>query len=463
MREVAGLGQFASIAEPSIKKELPAITQMLVGQDEGDPYVRPKGDKAAIDAAWLEWDGTLEWLRVLFELPEGGSFQSSFEGLLTPREVLALPGMTKKLRYIGGDAAGKDDELTEPRIFAMDFGNRTYIMIETEKLLGPLRGLPTKTWEGEAEIIAVGELLVIVVLAAQNGPDWEEQLIFGLTDNDNVKDWIKKRKAKNAVARHLLRALALMEARWKFRLLVFYIRTYHNELADYGTRAAKEAVRRRFSIVGWKEINPPDDWDKIIWEAGKHLMKIPGDEEGGKTAWQVKTGSEGATPMCKAVDASGLVMLEVGSISAPFARAWKALGGKCWIGQWSTQPAWLKQAQDFSIRRTKWTPWTRSPGSAHRCRKILQAPSCEMSRRPSRWANPRASCLTHPEGSTKKRFAKPWKRLATTSWSRTRKSAALTSVTPLREAGGSLQQWRRRRADGILPWQSEDPTWRQEE
>ena len=53
--------------------------------------------------------------------------------------------------------------------------------------------------------------------------------------------------------------------------------------------------------------------------------------------------------MCKAVDASGLAMLEVGSISAAFARAWKALGGKCWIGQWSTQPAWFKQAQDFSM------------------------------------------------------------------------------------------------------------------
>ena len=95
--------------------------------------------------------------------------------------------MASKLRYIGGDAADKDDEFTEPRIFAMDSGNRTYIMIETEKLLGPSRDLPTKSWEGEEEIIAVGELLVIVVLAASNGSQWERQLIFSITDNDKVK------------------------------------------------------------------------------------------------------------------------------------------------------------------------------------------------------------------------------------------------------------------------------------
>ena len=49
-------------------------------------------------AAWDDWDLTLEWMRVRFEMPVEGNFETSFVGLLAVREALALPGAVDKLR-----------------------------------------------------------------------------------------------------------------------------------------------------------------------------------------------------------------------------------------------------------------------------------------------------------------------------------------------------------------------------
>eukprot|EP00959_Pyramimonas_sp_CCMP1952_P358929 7515694-Pyramimonas_sp.AAC.1 len=77
---------------------------MLSG-DPGQAYVQPPGDPEQVEAAWGDWHQTLDWLRVCFEMPVEGNFETSFEGLLGLREALALPGAFGRLRWLGGDAA----------------------------------------------------------------------------------------------------------------------------------------------------------------------------------------------------------------------------------------------------------------------------------------------------------------------------------------------------------------------
>ena len=53
--------------------------------------------------------------------------------------------------------------------------------------------------------------------AAVRGKFWENVVYF-VTDNANVLVWIRKRRPKNALARHLVRLLVRLEARYDFRL-----------------------------------------------------------------------------------------------------------------------------------------------------------------------------------------------------------------------------------------------------
>ena len=76
----------------------------MLGGDAGQAYVSPAGDPAQVEAAWEDFDQTLEWMRVIFEMPLEGNFESSFVGLLSVREALALPGALERVHWLGGDA-----------------------------------------------------------------------------------------------------------------------------------------------------------------------------------------------------------------------------------------------------------------------------------------------------------------------------------------------------------------------
>ena len=56
--------------------------------------------------AWDEFDGAIEMLRIMFDVPEAWSstFESRFKQALAPRVRLALPGVAQRTRWTGGDA-----------------------------------------------------------------------------------------------------------------------------------------------------------------------------------------------------------------------------------------------------------------------------------------------------------------------------------------------------------------------
>ena len=62
--------------------------------------------------------------------------------------------------------------------------------------------------EEEDVIIAIGELLCFLVLAASRKQDWSEKLVVYVTDNSNTESWLEKRVARNQLARYGLRLLA---------------------------------------------------------------------------------------------------------------------------------------------------------------------------------------------------------------------------------------------------------------
>eukprot|EP00972_Heterocapsa_arctica_P069511 10270077-Heterocapsa_arctica.AAC.1 len=99
-------------------------------------------------------------------------------------------------------------------------------------------------------MIALLEMLAYVVLAAVRGAAWKGLLVIYVTDNQNAKSWLVKRRAGHPVARHLLRILARIEAHYSFRTEGLFVRTYHNTTADWTTREMKKLVETELVARG---------------------------------------------------------------------------------------------------------------------------------------------------------------------------------------------------------------------
>ena len=99
-------------------------------------------------------------VRVLVTRPETweATFTVGLEGLLNPRDRLALPGTAERVLWIGGDA-------TLEVAAATDWGAKVYITSPVEPYLTALRD-STGTPGDEATIISVAELLCLLSLAA---------------------------------------------------------------------------------------------------------------------------------------------------------------------------------------------------------------------------------------------------------------------------------------------------------
>ena len=70
-----------------------------------------------------------------------------------------------------------------------------------------------------------------------------------------------KRQSKCAVARHILRVLGMLEVRYHFRRVAFYIRTYHNITADWLSRETKKVVEDKMKLDGWAKVEAQESWD----------------------------------------------------------------------------------------------------------------------------------------------------------------------------------------------------------
>ena len=237
---------------PSLETELKAADKFLAGTDGSAPIrVNYKGDGSK------QWEEERAWedLWELFEACRWLSartdqwdllFSTSLKEMLPPKERLALPGEWKDVVYVSSDA--------------------------TRRVLGPLTGstdgsfAPLRPWitrvltdqemgQGvEDLIIHLSEMLSFIAFACSMAEVWQRKVVVYAGDNMVVKNWLQSRKSRVRGGRLLIRVLNMLEARWRFRVLAGWWRTYHNVDADYITRCSEKEYETFRETKGWREV-----------------------------------------------------------------------------------------------------------------------------------------------------------------------------------------------------------------
>ena len=326
---------------PQLRPELPVIDALLSENNSDGGYAHPGGSVAEKEVAWRAWDETVELFRIWFEAPYEGSFEGAFTDMLSARELLALPGKAEALRWVGGDA-------TLDVVGTLDWKSKRYMREPAKEILEVLRWAPELQDEEVKIKIALAELVCYVGYAAAEGQSWGGEVIAYATDNMNVRAWLTSRKAKCALARHLLRILGMLEARWCFRTLSYYIRTYHNLTADWVSRESKEVVEAELEKGGWTKVYPVEGWGLYLVDALKGVFRWPGDRGG--SGLQVRRAREGEA-VYQAVEGRG-VSIEVGEGWHPWGYAWRRLGGDLRMLKSGGRPFWeaLETSLDYGCK-----------------------------------------------------------------------------------------------------------------
>ncbi|CAK9010326.1 unnamed protein product [Durusdinium trenchii] len=315
-QELRGLGQYAAITIPPLRTELSTIDLFLCPSRCEGGYIRPNvNDEESSERAWRCWDEMLALLRLWFETPYEGTFEASMESMLTTRELLALPGMSERLRWVGGDA-------TPEVAGALDWKTKRYMREDAREMLHALGKVPELVDDPEMKI-ALAELLCFVGLAAAESREWQGELIAYATDNQNVRSWLTKRQSKCAVARHMLRILGMLEVRFHFKTVAFYIRTYHNITADWLSRETKKVVETQMERDGWSKVEVGENWAHYIDESVAGIFRWPGGESLGS----MSQAPNGENKPYRPVVASGYAV-ELGRGMLPWVVAWHRLGGQ---------------------------------------------------------------------------------------------------------------------------------------
>ena len=339
-QELRGLSQYAAITIPPLRTELGTMDLFLCPSRCEGGYIQPNVKSIeAVENAWRCWDETLGLLRLWFETPYEGTFEASMESMLTTRELLALPGMNGRLRWVGGDA-------TPEVAGALDWKAQRYMREDAKMMLKALGQVPELEEEPEMKI-ALAELLCFVGLAAAEGSRWHGEVIAYATDNQNVRSWLTRRQSRCSVARHILRVLGMLEVRHHFKTLAFYIRTYHNITADWLSRETKKVAEDAMELKGWKKVDAQERWEHYIKESIEGIFRWPGGETLGRI---VKAHESGSKPYCPVVAKGNSI--ELGKGRLPWAIAWSRLGGDVFRLPGSrSQPE--KAIEDSTLRGTE--------------------------------------------------------------------------------------------------------------
>ena len=95
----------------------------------------------------------------------------------------------------------------------------------------------------------------------------------------------------------------MLEARWSLRTLSYYIRTYHNQTADWVSRESRDVVEAELAEKGWTKVPPAEGWGLYLVDALKGVFRWPGDRGG--SGLQVRGGRE-VQEIYRAVEGQGV-------------------------------------------------------------------------------------------------------------------------------------------------------------
>lgn len=235
-----------------LRNELKAIDVFLGGTEPNGPvWPRVAADSAAEEErkreeAWQDLWEVFEMLRWLCARSEtwGTKFGGKLHDLLSARERLSVPGQWEEAIVVTSDA-------TPTTIGAVDWTNGLTTRAPVEALW-PWIGLLGEE-EGDMKI-HIAEFLSFVVFACEVASKWQGRVILYGGDNQLVRSWINTRRSKVRASRLLIRVLNMLEMRYNVVVICGWLRTYHNEMADFITRSSEEDYHVKISERGWKHV-----------------------------------------------------------------------------------------------------------------------------------------------------------------------------------------------------------------
>ena len=241
---------------PSLATELKAADKFLAGKDGSAPIsINIKGDGSRRweeEKAWEDLWELFEACRWLSARTDQWDllFSTTLKEMLPPTERLSLPGEWKDVVYVSSDA-------TPTCLGAIDWKHGFIFRVGVKELRPWItRVLTDQEQEAEIEdlIIHLSEMLSFIAFACSMAEKWQGKVIVYAGDNMVVKNWLQSRKSKVRGGRLLIRVLNMLEARWSFRVLAGWWRTYHNIDADFITRCSEAEYKLYKEEKGWTEV-----------------------------------------------------------------------------------------------------------------------------------------------------------------------------------------------------------------
>ena len=231
LQVLAGVVQFQSLTSQAMAAVLPAFWQAMPTTRPG--YVSPPGDAAARAAVLDELGEAIALLRVIANAAwaVGDHFTAPLLNVLSPLELLRRVPWIRR-RFFASDATGEDPRIdTTPSVMAVtDFTAATWYAAATHDFFDKLTERCGRS--DDKLIVYIAELLPIVALACQRAGTWTGEIVVAITDNDNCRWAINRRRSRNRYARYLLQILTLLEVKYRFRLVAYYVNTHNNVLND---------------------------------------------------------------------------------------------------------------------------------------------------------------------------------------------------------------------------------------
>ena len=128
----------------------------------------------------------VETFRVTVARPElwEHDFTVSPKNLVTPEERRSMPGEVDRIVWTGGDA-------TLEMVCFIDWTGSKCFALEIDDIFKILSEASGE--EGRKLIIAVGELLITILLAAASGDCWAGRIVLYVGVNLNVRSWLTSR------------------------------------------------------------------------------------------------------------------------------------------------------------------------------------------------------------------------------------------------------------------------------
>ncbi len=257
-------------------------------------WLEPYGDADVVAGMWREYDDAKTLLLLFIEMGavDPSLFRASLVDSVRFYDLCHMPrGLGIKVRYIGSDANGLE---TGGVLSGVDFLGMKWTFDLASTYAADLIRLCSLSEDKveRAFIIFVSELLIVVALAAQFGHTWTGFVVASLIDNDNANVALGSRRSRNPYVRYLLLFLCLLEFKYKFRLVAFYVNTKTNWFLDFigwdidlSRADAREVIQR--DLVG---VHMPGlVFEKMstllsYFVGGDTMMRtleLPGDAPGG--------------------------------------------------------------------------------------------------------------------------------------------------------------------------------------